>query len=216
MPTTDGYGQGIQIAALTDQPDAAALARNLAGMVPQTVMRFASASARNAALTSPVAGMTAWLTAEKRMTYYDGAQWIIQSPAVFAYASAGQSFAHNVNGTLNINTVTLDDYSGFNTSAHYYVIPIAGVWEINAMVSWDASTVGWRTMWVTNSSGVITASQTGQTGTASGVQLRSHCITTLAAGQQISLIGLQQSGGSLSTIASASAAASLSLKFLHA
>ncbi|HTE57082.1 MAG TPA: hypothetical protein VK698_39785 [Kofleriaceae bacterium] len=85
MPT-DPYGQGIAVTALTDAPDASALAAALAGLsglTPRTVMRFASASARSAALTgatAPVAGMTTWLTAEKRLDCYDGSAWVSQVP----------------------------------------------------------------------------------------------------------------------------------------
>lgn len=86
MPTTDPYGQGIAIAALTDAPDASALAAalgGLSGLTARCVMRFASASARSAALTgstAPVAGMTTWLIAEKRLDVYDGTAWVSQVP----------------------------------------------------------------------------------------------------------------------------------------
>lgn len=76
MPTTDDYGQGVQIASLTDAPDGPRLARDLAsGIIPRTAMRFASGAERNATLTSPVAGMVAWVTAESALTVYDGSGW---------------------------------------------------------------------------------------------------------------------------------------------
>lgn len=87
MPTTDPYGQGIQIAQLTDAPDAQTLAQALAGlgsMVPHMVMVYASAAARAAALagdTAPTAGMTTWLTDVKRLECYDGSSWIAMNPA---------------------------------------------------------------------------------------------------------------------------------------
>lgn len=104
MPTTDPYGQGIAIAALTDAPDASALAAalgGLSGLTARTVMRFASASARSAALTgttAPVAGMAVWLVAEKRLDCYDGTNWVAQVPDLVtstsgATASSGFSLA---------------------------------------------------------------------------------------------------------------------------
>ncbi|APE21419.1 MULTISPECIES: hypothetical protein [Streptomyces] len=73
MSTTDPYGQSISIAALTDAPNAQALAAGIADAVaPRTVMRFTSASARTAALTgaaAPVAGMVTYLATEDR---YEG------------------------------------------------------------------------------------------------------------------------------------------------
>lgn len=80
MPTPDDYGQNINIASLTDAPDANKLAKDLANAIaPRSVMRFASASARGAALagaTAPVAGMATWLEDVKRLEVYDGTNWV--------------------------------------------------------------------------------------------------------------------------------------------
>jgi len=77
MPTTDAYGQGIQIASLTDAPDGPRLARDLAdGLVPRSAMRFASSAERNATITSPAFGMLASTQAERQLTWYDGTQWV--------------------------------------------------------------------------------------------------------------------------------------------
>lgn len=76
MPTTDAYGQGVQIAALTDVPNMATAAFNLADpIVQRSIMRFASASARGATLTSPVEGMTTWLQDVNTLEVYDGTAW---------------------------------------------------------------------------------------------------------------------------------------------
>lgn len=76
MPTTDDYGQGVSIAALTDKPDAEKLAKEIAnGVAARSVMRFADAAARNATLTSPVDGMMAWLDAEQSMTVRASGSW---------------------------------------------------------------------------------------------------------------------------------------------
>lgn len=97
MPTTDPYGQGIAVAALTDAPDASALAAALAGLsglTARVVMRFASASARSAALTgttAPAAGMTTWLIAEKRLDVYDGSAWVSQVPDLVTSTSGATS-----------------------------------------------------------------------------------------------------------------------------
>lgn len=76
---TDDYGQGINVAALLDAPDAETLARNLAnGFASRSVLRFASATARAAALTgptAPVAGMHTYLTDTQRLYAYTGSAW---------------------------------------------------------------------------------------------------------------------------------------------
>ncbi|MEV7364238.1 hypothetical protein [Streptomyces sp. NPDC091299] len=79
MATTDDYGQGVSIAALTDAPDAATLAKNIAnGIAPRSVMRFASASARSATLagtSAPVEGMVSYLQDVDRLYMYTGSAW---------------------------------------------------------------------------------------------------------------------------------------------
>lgn len=44
-------------------------------LMNQTVMVFADAAARNAALTSPTEGMVCYLTGNDHLTVYDGASW---------------------------------------------------------------------------------------------------------------------------------------------
>jgi|GEM_PF-6632847 len=89
MPTPDPYGQGIQIASLTDAPDAGTLAQALAGLgstlLPHTVLWFASAAARAAALvddTAPITGMATYLTDVHQLQVYDGTTWAVPTPPV--------------------------------------------------------------------------------------------------------------------------------------
>jgi len=80
VATTDDYGQGVSIAALEDAPNAKTLAQNIAnGIAPRSVMRFASASARTAALTgatAPVEGMVTYLQDVDRLYVYTGSAWV--------------------------------------------------------------------------------------------------------------------------------------------
>lgn len=112
MPTTDAYGQGINIAALTDAPNANTLAFDIVNAIaPRSVMRFASASARNATLTSPVEGMLAWLQDVNWLTLYDGSAWVVVSAGTQAWTTVGlaSGFAHNgnSNGTFQYRVVNL-------------------------------------------------------------------------------------------------------------
>ncbi|MFC8273738.1 hypothetical protein ACFUJR_14695 [Streptomyces sp. NPDC057271] len=87
---TDDYGQSITIPALTDAPSIAAMSAAVQQVLQRAVLSFASASARNATLVSPVEGMTAWLQDSNTMTQYDGASWQpLQSGGTWtAYAPA--------------------------------------------------------------------------------------------------------------------------------
>ncbi|MFG3476484.1 hypothetical protein ACGF3K_14635 [Streptomyces sp. NPDC047980] len=88
MATTDDYGQGVSIASLTDTPNAETLAKNIANAIVQrSVMRFSSASARAAALTSPVEGMQTWLQDTNLMYHYDGSSWVPQSTETMGWTA---------------------------------------------------------------------------------------------------------------------------------
>lgn len=99
---TDIYGQGVQVAQLTDPPDAATLAANIADVLAgRSIMRFTSASARTAALTgaaAPAEGMVSWLQDTNRLYVYDGTSWIPTGP-------------HVQMGTLTVSFTNLDSYA---------------------------------------------------------------------------------------------------------
>lgn len=91
MPTPDDYGQGVNIASLTDAPDASKLAKDIANAIAQrSVMRFASASARGATLTAPVEGMATWLQDVNRLEVYDGSAWVTP-PGTLTSTTSGLS-----------------------------------------------------------------------------------------------------------------------------
>uniref|UniRef100_UPI0025908776 hypothetical protein n=1 Tax=Nocardia sp. TaxID=1821 RepID=UPI0025908776 len=61
MPLTDSRGQGVPYPILSDRPNARAFGENLVeGLADRLVMRFGSASIRNATLTQPAEGMVAY------------------------------------------------------------------------------------------------------------------------------------------------------------
>jgi hypothetical protein len=113
VPTTDAYGQGIQLASLTDAPDLPKAISDVAnGTIPRGVMRFASASARGATLSSPAAGMVAWLQDSKYLTLYDGSAWVVISAGTQAWtavslASGFSNTDNNSQGNLMYRVVNL-------------------------------------------------------------------------------------------------------------
>lgn len=106
---TDSYGQGVFVPALTDTPSIATIGTAMDSIVGQTVMRFASASERNATLTSPVAGMVAFLEAEMLMTMHDGTQWAVMAAGASPWTtiSLATGFSHdgNSNGTCQYRLI---------------------------------------------------------------------------------------------------------------
>jgi hypothetical protein len=112
MPTTDGYGQNIQLASLTDAPDLAKAIRDLAdGVIPRGVLRFGSASARGATLTSPTEGMLTWLQDINRLDLWDGTAWVAVSVGRSSWTTitpeSGWTQNGNNNGTLQYRLLNI-------------------------------------------------------------------------------------------------------------
>ncbi|MFD9069137.1 hypothetical protein [Streptomyces lasiicapitis] len=105
MPIVDKYGQGIQIAALTDQPDAGKLAKDIVDTIAQrSLLRFASASARAATLVgdaSPVEGMISWLLDINRFDLFDGTSWVTISTGASAWTTISLASGFTQNGNSN-------------------------------------------------------------------------------------------------------------------
>ncbi|MCX5559991.1 hypothetical protein [Streptomyces sp. NBC_00038] len=68
---------GLPYPAPTDTADLPFHLQSLAeGIDARTVLRYATAAARDTAVPTPVAGMVAWLTTPGTLSYYTGSAWI--------------------------------------------------------------------------------------------------------------------------------------------
>lgn len=144
MPTTDGYGQGVSMALLSDAPDAQTLAKNIAeAVLSRTILRFASASTRTATLTgayAPVEGMYSWLQDVDRTDYYDGAAWQpMEPPAGSVYndsatfnAHASTYYAISWTGLQSSNRSGM--WAGGNPTR--LVLPTVGTYAVSGTIVW--------------------------------------------------------------------------------
>lgn len=111
MPISDTFGQGFTALDYGDSPDLKKMGEGLLLLAGQSVMRFSSASARNGTLSSPTAGMVAWLTGEKLLTVYDGTAWVAVAAGTQSWTtvSLASGFSHdgNSNGSLQYRVVNL-------------------------------------------------------------------------------------------------------------
>jgi hypothetical protein len=107
VTTTDAYGQSIGLWAMTDAPSIPDAIKTLAdGVIPRGVMRFASASARGAALagaTAPVEGMACYLLDVNRLEVYDGAAWV----------TPPQSLTSTASGLSAASGFSVNDFAGY-------------------------------------------------------------------------------------------------------
>jgi len=116
VTSTDAYGQNIGLWAMTDAPSIPDAIKLLSdGVIPRGVMRFASASARGAALagaTAPVEGMASYLLDVNRLEVYDGSAWVTPPQTLTSTASgltAGSGFAVNDFAGYREGRVTMVD-----------------------------------------------------------------------------------------------------------
>ena len=97
---TDSYGQSVPYLDETDSPDLNVWGSALVGAItPQTVMRFASASARDATITTPAAGMLAWIGT--LLTVYDGSQWAAVAAGTQAWTTPALASGYTADGNSN-------------------------------------------------------------------------------------------------------------------
>ena len=105
MPTTDDYGQGVQIASKTDAPNAEKLAKDIVNAIAQrSILRFASASTRGATLTgatAPVEGMLTWLQDVNRLDLWDGTTWVAVSVGRSSWTTITPESPWTQNGNNN-------------------------------------------------------------------------------------------------------------------
>lgn len=102
MPIEDDYGQGFTSLDYGDSPDLKVMGEGLLKIVGNTVMRFASATARAATLLTPVAGMVTWRQDAKTLDVYDGSSW--GSVAIPVTKTWTPAWSNRGSASLSINS----------------------------------------------------------------------------------------------------------------
>ena len=100
-------------------------------LMDQSVMTFGSATARDAAIDTPVEGQVTYLTDIDSLTVYNGTQWVTNRPVMsFAGTAArGSAISSPVEGmtTYLEDLDVLEVYSGSVFQAPYGLIPVATI-----------------------------------------------------------------------------------------
>ncbi|MDN3259641.1 hypothetical protein QWJ26_07385 [Streptomyces sp. CSDS2] len=169
----------------------------------RTILRFASAAARDTVITAPAPGMVAWLSSPGQLTYYTGTAWqAVPAAPVFAYASDL--------GTTN-STAPVEVLPSGNAAptAAVFTAPLAGkalvtvgAW-INNSVTTSYGYMGATVRKVSDSS-VLLASSTERACTVTGINRVSassqFLVTGLTAGVAYSVTAAYWSGTSGNTV----------------
>jgi hypothetical protein len=113
VPADDDFGQGIGLWQMTDAPSIPDAIKALAdGVIPRSVLRYASASDRGAAIDAPVEGMVTYREDANVLEVYTGSAWVTPPSTVTSTTSGLTSltgFAINsFYGLKEGRTVALD------------------------------------------------------------------------------------------------------------
>ena len=209
MPKPDIYGQGINIASLTDAPNAETLATDIANAIAsRSVLRFASASARAATLTgtsAAVEGMMSWLQDTNLLQYYDGTAWqSFENPQVNTF-NASQNL--NAGGTTNYFALDLGGQISGNTSGMFDAashptrlnVPTAGTYDTSGVIIWQGSlgTADGRAEFRLNgsSTGSLTARFSTQRGSAGNSAAVASGVLVFTAPGYVEVFANQNTGG---------------------
>jgi hypothetical protein len=191
MPTPDDFGQNIDLWQMTDAPSIPdAIAALAAGVIPRGLLRFASASARTAALKgagAPVEGMSSWLVAEARLEIYHNGSWLAWPPIPVQTFQVSDAPYNQVQTTV--------DYSTSAWPRPQFVVPPSGraYITVSAAISnynTDGSTI-WAAWRATGTMG-YTYSDLNKTGlSAQGVRVvgsKRHMLTGMTPGETITIV----------------------------
>ncbi|WP_331445873.1 hypothetical protein [Streptomyces xanthochromogenes] len=206
MATVDKYSQNIPIPALGDAPNIEAAFAAINELVRRAILPYASASARTAAIASPIEGMQAWLQDTNTMTYYDGTQWLTyEAPQVQAYnGSVALTSSPTVYTALNLGAQISANQPGMWSSGQptRLVATTPGTYAVTGAIIWPSllGSVDGRAEVRLNGSG--TGSNTARFSIARGssgnsAAAASGTVIFTAAGQYLEVYANQNSGGSL-------------------
>lgn len=183
------------------------------GYLMQGVWTFASATARDAAVTSPQEGNICYLKDTDKVMYYSGSAWtnVASSTATFVGANAtktaNQSLANVTVTSISFEGTDIVDSNGFHdpvTNNTRMTIPsgYAGKYLIQGTLEFASNTTGGREVYIRkNGSTNLQAIQTDAEGSLTMTIAGTY---DLAVGDYVEIRAYQSSGGALDIWATAS------------
>lgn len=177
-------------------------AAKINALVDQSVMVFATVSARTTAIPTPTEGMTTFMLAENRHEYYDGSVWqpmAGQMPFIVAI-SASQSLTSGSDTTLTVATSNDRTFGTITNSSGTFTVGKAGLYRADISLSYASNPTGFRLTSIiwngTTYAQRMTANATNSTNVITG------WTGYLPSGGTVSFKALQNSGvtASVSTI----------------
>lgn len=196
--------QGLPYPDGSTLPDGPAQIKALADAVaPKLMMVFATTSARDVAITSPSAGMRCFVGSGSAMAEYvhNGTAWRPLRGYCRAVATSAQSIATATATNLSFGATTQNvDTMWVSGSPTVITIPWAGWWNIAATGSFAFNASGYRTFAIqASTAGKLAQSTTPPPPSPAPAYVSLAASAYLAAGETVTLLAYQTSGGALST-----------------
>jgi hypothetical protein len=171
-------------------------------LMEQSVMRFASAAARDTDIPSPTEGMMCYLDNVNWLMNYNGSSWVFVAgdrPYFFGTTSS-QSLVTATNTALATTQSIITNRGSFALTATPGVItvPLTGIYAVTGAVEYGSSATGYRNAnldlngtiaFRSRSMAVTTAATTSQVSISANILIN--------AGGYIALTGYQNSGATL-------------------
>lgn len=131
--------------AVGDTPNSPAQTQALAtALDPQLLPRYATTTARDAAITAPVAGQMCWTTTPATFWYYSGSGWVVVGGSTWGRCrirrAANQSIPNNASAILSWDTEDQDNGGFIAVPSTTVTIPIGldGSYDITCRVAGTA------------------------------------------------------------------------------
>lgn len=159
-------------------------------------------------MTLPVPSQRTWsvgdivTAAMMNANVRDAVNYLLSPPTLIARQATAQSVASSSTpSVITLDTLSKDNYSGWNASTHTYTIPYTADYLICGQTQWAPNATGNRVVAILNGGnpligGTAEAFNVGGTYASSAVV---SLVVPLAAGSTIQLGGWQVSGVSLNT-----------------
>lgn len=201
---------GLPYPELGDDPNIELVSKPLAQELDdQIVPRFATATARNTAITAPIAGQVCWVATNGLMVY-DGTTWLPQAGIEVCRLAMTADFA-SVSGIdtqvpFGSGSQEYLPFGGHSTTTNNarFVLPFPGRYLASGSVAWFATASGVRGT-VFQKNGVTISSGGTRMAAAAAVQLGTLAATTFSANgttDYVTLAGFQNTGSPLNMLAS--------------
>lgn len=147
---------------------------------------------------------------------HDGLTYLLNPVLAVLYASAAQTLTNTTSTLINIDTAITDPFAGLSSAGHSWTAPFSAWYDLHAKIHYTGNATGARAAWFNVNGSSVTGAETwanpSNAGTCTALAEATAYVT---AGQTVTLLGYQSSGGNLATTTTSGVYAYMRVKFAH-